>query len=188
PSAADTHRLAVAHGWARLLAAMVVVIAVGVAMMMPIAGLVLSLVAVTWLRAVTAVAFRDWALAFGRTAATVPYAAAFTVAVPPVLLAATVFGMEIDSLAACAFGAGAGAAALWTAPGVRGPRRSLERMFLRIAGSPRRIAVLGAVLALPTLAAVAGALSLTPSFAPMYGLASSLEGTLDRLHGAFDRF
>ncbi|MEV5831695.1 hypothetical protein AB0L25_39645 [Spirillospora sp. NPDC052242] len=184
---ADAHRLAVARGWSRLLAAMVVVIAVGAAMMMPVAGLALSLAAVTWLRAVTAVSFRDWTLAFGRTLATVPYAAACTVAVPPALLAATVFGVEIDALAACAFGAGAGAAVLWTAPGVRGPRRRLERMFLRIAGSPRTIAGLGAVLAVLTLAAVVGALSLTPSFAPMYGLAGWLESTLDRLHGAFDR-
>ncbi|RSN67864.1 hypothetical protein [Actinomadura sp. WAC 06369] len=187
-AAADAHRLAVAQGWARLLAAMVVVIAVGAAMMMPVVGLVLSLAAVTWLRAVTAVSFRDWTLAFGRTLATVPYAAVCTVAVPPALLAATVFGIEIDALAACAFGAGAGAAVLWTAPGVRGPRRRLERMFLRIAGSPRTIAGLGAVLAALTLAAVVGALSLTPSFAPMYGLAGWLESTLDRLHGAFDRF
>ncbi|QFG25257.1 phosphotransferase [Actinomadura sp. WMMB 499] len=185
---ADAHRLAVAQGWARLLAAMVVVIAVGAAMMMPIAGLALSLLAVTWLRAVTAVSFRDWTLAFGRTLATVPYAAVLTVAVPPALLAATVFGVEIDSLAACAFGAGAGAAVLWTAPGVRGPRRRLERIFLRVAASPRRIAAFGAVLTALTLAAVVGALSLTPSFAPMYGLASSVEAALDRLHGAFDRF
>ncbi|GGV43828.1 hypothetical protein GCM10010182_80510 [Actinomadura cremea] len=185
---ADGRRLAVAPGWARLLAAMVVVIAVGVAMMMPIAGLAVSLAAVTWLRAVTAVSFRDWALAFGRTLATVPYAAVCTVAVPPALLAATVFGVEIDSLAACAFGAGAGAAVLWTAPGVRGPRRRLERMFLRIAASPRTIAALGTVLAVLALASVAGALSLTPSFAPMYGLAGGLESALDRLDGAFDRF
>lgn len=130
--AADAHELAVARGWARLLAAMVVVIAVGVVIIAPIAGLVLSLGAVTLLRAVGTTA-RGWAWAFGRTLLTVPYAAAFTVAVPLGLVAVSAVGGEIDSLSACAFGAGAGAAVLWTAPGVSGPRRRLERMFLSVA-------------------------------------------------------
>ncbi|TDD20787.1 hypothetical protein E1287_41055 [Actinomadura sp. KC06] len=186
-TAADAHELAVAKGWARLLAAMVVVIAVGIAIMAPIAGLVLSLGAVTLLR-VAGTTARGWAWAFGRTLLTVPYAAAFTVAVPLGLVAVSAVGGEIDSLSACAFGAGTGAAVLWTAPGVSGPRRQLERMFLSVARRPRRIAAAGIVLGVLALAAVFGVLSLTPSFSPMYGLQSSLEGTMDRLQTAVNRF
>lgn len=184
---AKAHELAVAHGWARLLAAMVVVIAVAMVVMAPIAGLVLSLGAVTLLRFAGTTA-RGWAWAFGRTLLTVPYAAVFTVAVPLGLVAASAVGGEIDSLSASAFGAGAGAAVLWTAPGVSGPRRQLERMFMPVARSPRRIAVAGGVLAVLALPALVGALTLTPSFSPMYGLQSSLEGSMDRLQDAVNRF
>ncbi|WP_344893036.1 protein kinase domain-containing protein [Actinomadura meridiana] len=181
------HGLAVARGWARLLAALVVVIAVGIVIMAPIAGLVLSVGAVTLLR-VAGTSARGWAWALGRTLLTVPYAAAFTVAVPLGLVAVSAVGGEIDSLSACAFGAGAGAAVLWTAPGVSGPRRQLERMFLTVARRPRDIAVAGVVLGALALAAAVGALTLTPSFSPMYGLQSSLEGTMDRLQTSVDRF
>ncbi|MFB4303188.1 hypothetical protein [Actinomadura sp. NTSP31] len=179
--------LAVAQGWARLLAAMVVVIGVGVAVMMPIVGLLLTLVAVTLLRTAMSDTVAGWAWALGRTALTVPYAAALTVAVPLGLAAASVIGGEIDSLGACAFGAGAGAAVLWTAPGVSAPRRQLERMFMAVAGSPRHIAVAGVALGVLALLAVVGAMSLTPSFAPMYGWQSSLERSIDRLQNAMDR-
>lgn len=178
---------AVAQAWARLLAAMVVVIGVGVAVMMPIAGLLLTLVAVTVLRAATSDTVAGWAWALGRTALTVPYAAVLTAAVPLGLAAASVIGGEIDSLGACALGAGAGAAVLWTAPGVSAPRRQLERMFMAVAGSPRRIAVAGVALGVLALAAVVGAMSLMPSFAPMYGLQSALERSMDRLQNAMDR-
>jgi hypothetical protein len=177
----------VAQGWARLLAAMGVVIGVGIVVSMPIAGLVLTLAAVTVLRTTMSDTVAGWAWALGRTALTVPYAAALTVAVPVGLAAASVIGGEIDSLGACAFGAGAGAAVLWTAPGVSAPRRQLERMFRAVAGSPRHIAVAGVVLGVLALLAVVGALSLTPSFAPMYGLQSSLERSIDRLQNAVDR-
>ncbi|MGP4027832.1 protein kinase domain-containing protein [Actinomadura sp. 3N407] len=186
-TAAGAHGLAVARGWARLLAAMVVVIAVAVVVIAPIAGLVLSLGAVTLLR-VAGTTARGWAWAFGRTLLTVPYAAAFTVAVPLGLVAVSSVGGEIDSLSAAAFGAGAGAAVLWTAPGVSGPRRQLERMFLSAARRPRHIAAAGAVLGGLALVAVVGALTLTPSFSPMYGLQSSVEGTMDRLQTAVNRF
>ncbi|MDL4818726.1 protein kinase domain-containing protein [Actinomadura opuntiae] len=185
--AADAQDLAVAQGWARLLAAMVVVIGVGIAVMMPIVGLLLTLVAVTLLRAAMSRTVTGWAGALGRTALTVPYAAALTAAVPLALAAASVIGGEIDSLGACAFGAGAGAAVLWTAPGVSAPRRQLERMFLAVAGNPRHIAVAGVVLGVLALLAVVGAMSLRPSFAPMYGLQSSLERSIDRLQNAMDR-
>ncbi|WP_206700420.1 hypothetical protein, partial [Actinomadura sp. RB99] len=178
---------AVAQAWARLLAAMVVVIGVGVAVMMPIMGLLLTLVAVTALRAATSDTVAGWASAFGRTALTVPYAAVLAAAVPLGLAAASVIGGEIDSLGACALGAGAGAAVLWTAPGVSAPRRQLERMFMAVAGSPRRIAVAGVALGVLALVAVVGAMSLMPSFAPMYGLQSTLERSMDRLQNALDR-
>ncbi|TYB43230.1 hypothetical protein [Actinomadura chibensis] len=179
--------LAVARGWARLLTALVMVIAVAVVVMAPIAGLLLSLCAVTLLRlAGTTARGRAWA--FGRTLLTVPYAAAVAVAVPLGLVAATAVGGEIDSLGACAFGAGAGAAVLWTAPGVSAPRRQLERMFLSVARRPRRIAAAGALLGALALLAALGALTLTPSFSPMYGLQRSLESTMDRLQNAVNRF
>ncbi|RFS85834.1 hypothetical protein D0T12_12735 [Actinomadura spongiicola] len=186
-SAANAHGLAVARGWARLLAAMVVVIAVSVVIMAPIVGLAVSLGAVTLLR-VAGTTARGWAWAFGRTLLTVPYAAAFTVAVPLGLVAVSAVGGEIDSLSACAFGAGAGAAVLWTAPGVSGPRRQLERMFVSVARRPRGIATAGVVLGVLALAAVVGALTLTPSFSPMYGLQSSLESTMDRWQTGVNRF
>ncbi|WP_242901308.1 hypothetical protein [Actinomadura terrae] len=185
-SAARAHELAVAQGWARLLAAMVVVVGVGVAVMMPIVGLLASLAAVTLLRLGAAPSVRGWAWALGRTLLTVPYAAVFTVAVPLGLVAAAAVGGEVDPLAACAFGAGAGAAVLWTAPGVTGPRRQLERMALAAARRPGGIAAAGVLLGVLALFAVVGAMSLTPSFAPMYGLQSSLEATLDRLQNALN--
>ncbi|MFE9100606.1 protein kinase family protein [Actinomadura geliboluensis] len=188
---ARAHELKVALGWARLLTAMAVVIAVAVVVVVPVAGLAASLAAVTLLRlAGTPVGTwaKGWAGAFGRTLLTVPYAAAVAVAVPVVLVAAAAFGGKIDSLTAGAFGAGAGAAVLWTAPGVQGPRRQLERMFLPVARRPRTIA--GAVLGLGALALVAGvaALTLTPSFAPLYGAQQSLESALDRLQHAVNRW
>ncbi|QKG25888.1 serine/threonine protein kinase [Actinomadura verrucosospora] len=188
PVPAEPARPPVVRAWARLLAAMVVVIGVGVAVMMPVVGLVLTLAAVTVLRAATAGTAGDWARALGRTVLTVPYAAVFTVAVPVGLAATSALGGQIDSLGACAFGAGAGAAVLWTAPGVKAPRRQLERMFAAVAGNPRRIAVTGVVLGVLALLAVVGAMTLTPSFAPLYGMQSSLERAVDRLQNAAHRW
>ncbi|TDD69035.1 hypothetical protein E1293_36300 [Actinomadura darangshiensis] len=128
---AEAHEMRVVRGWARLLAAMAVVLGVGVVIMVPVVGLVLTLGAVTLLRvAGTPVesGARGWARAFGRTLVTVPYAAVVAVAVPLGLAAASAVGGKLDSLTACAFGAGAGAAVLWAAPGVSAPRRQLERI------------------------------------------------------------
>ncbi|MFA1549577.1 hypothetical protein [Actinomadura chokoriensis] len=183
---AEAHEMAVASGWARLLAAMVVVNAIAFAIMAPIAGLVLSLAAVTLLRLAGA-APGTRARALGRTLLTVPYAAVFTAAVPLGLVAASAVGGEIDSLTACAFGAGAGAAALWTAPGVKGPRRQLERIFLPLARGPRRVAAAVVGLGVLALLAGVGAMTLTPSFAPMYGLQQTLESSMDRLQHAVNR-
>ncbi|MFD0691135.1 hypothetical protein [Actinomadura fibrosa] len=182
--AVEAHELAVARGWARLLAAMVVVIGIGAAVMMPIVGLVLTLGAVTLLRAVAATTVRGRVWAFGRTLLTVPYAAVLAVAVPLALVAVSAVGGEIDSSGACALGAGAGAAVLWTAPGVGGPRRQLERAFLGIARRPRYIGIAVTVLGVLAVLAAFGAATLTPSFAPMYGLQSSLESLVDRLQNA----
>jgi hypothetical protein len=180
------HETAVTQGWARLLAAMVVVAGVGVVIMLPIAGLVLTLAAVTLLR-VAGTTARGWAWAFGRTLLTVPYAAVFTAAVPLGLAAASAVGGKLDSLTACAFGAGAGAAVLWTAPGVSAPRRQLERMFLPVARRPRAVAASVVGLGVLCLLVGVGAMTLTPSFSPTYGLQRTLESSMDRLQHAVNR-
>ncbi|MEV3922278.1 hypothetical protein [Actinomadura coerulea] len=177
------HDMAVTQGWARLLAAMVVVAGVGVVIMLPIAGLVLTLAAVTLLR-VAGTTARGWAGAVGRTLLTVPYAAVFTVAVPLGLAAVSAVGGKLDSLTACAFGAGAGAAVLWTAPGVSAPRRQLERMFLPVARRPRAVAAAVVGLGVLCLIVGVGAMTLTPSFSPTYGLQRTLESSMDRLQHA----
>ncbi|URN01919.1 hypothetical protein LUW76_38710 [Actinomadura madurae] len=166
---------------------MVVVIGVGVVIMVPIGGLVLTLGAVTLLRA-AGTAARGWARAFGRTLLTVPYAAVFAVAVPLCIAAASVVGGDVDPLAACAFGAGAGAAALWTAPGVSAPRRRLELAFLPVARRPRAVAAAALGLGVLCLLAGVGAMTLTPSFSPMYGLQQTLESAVDRFQHAVDRW
>ncbi|MFC0037392.1 hypothetical protein [Actinomadura rayongensis] len=176
------HELAVAHGWARLLAVLVVVIAAGVSVLAPVPGTVLSLGAVTVLRA-TGVRPRAWGAvaAVGRTAGALPYAAAVAVAGTLGLVALAVGGAAIEPLDAAALGAGAGTVALWTAPGASLPRKRLERAFLRTARVPHRIAAAGIVLGLAAFVVLAAALSLQPSFAPLYGTQSSLEASLARL-------
>jgi len=168
----------VAEAWARLLSAMVVVIAAAGAMMMPVAGIVVSVVAVVLLRLVGAPTGRERALSVGRMLVSLPYAAACGAVVTLGLVGLSVFGAEVDPLAVCGLGAGAGVAALWAAPGVRGPRLGLQRLLAPVA--PRGIALAGVVLGLLAFVAVVGAISLTPSFAPMYGLQSSVESTIAR--------
>jgi hypothetical protein len=114
----------------------------------------------------------------------VPYAALFTVAVAGGLIALSALDVEADPLGVCAFAAGAGACALWTAPGVAGPRRQLERWFAPVARSPRGVTLAGGALGLLTFLAVVGAISLTPSLAPMYGLQTSLESSIGSLQSA----
>ncbi|NKZ07778.1 hypothetical protein [Actinomadura latina] len=191
PVSGEAPEMRVALGWARLLAAMVVVIAIAVAIIAPVAGLVLSFAAVTLLRPAgtpESRGARGWAAALGRTLLTVPYAAVLAVAVPAGLAAVSAVGGRIDSLTACAFGAGAAAAVLWTAPGVRGPRRGLERMLLPLARRPRLVAAAAVCLGVPALLAVAGAMTLGPSFAPMYGVQQTLESSMDRLQHAVNRW
>src|SRR5690606_11686781 len=190
PAGAGRRGPGVARGWARLLAALVMLIAVAAAVIAPVAGLLLTLGAVTLLRAAGADGgpARRFPAALGRTLVTVPYAAAAAVGVPPGPVAVSALGGRVDSLTAAACGAGAGAAVLWTAPGVDTPRRQLVRTFLPVARRPRRAAAAVAVLSGLTLVAGVAALSLTPSFSPLYGLQNSVEGTMDRLQTAVNRF
>ncbi|MFI6520171.1 hypothetical protein ACIBF1_31765 [Spirillospora sp. NPDC050679] len=178
------HELAVAQGWARLLSVLVVVVAAGVSVMIPVVGPLLSIGAVALLRVLGETSVRGRLLALGRTAATLPYAAVFTAAVPLALAALSLLRLQVDALGACAFGAGAGTVVLWAAPGVRGPRRQLERAFMTIADVPRWIAAAGIGLGLLAFLSIVGAMSLTPSFSPLYGLQSTLANSLIRLQSA----
>ncbi|REE98941.1 serine/threonine-protein kinase [Thermomonospora umbrina] len=195
-------RLAVGAAWSRLLAVLAVVLVVAVAIMMPVVGIVVAAAGAFGLRLWDSAALRASSGAAGeaggraspvagdvvraalRTALTLPYAAAFTVAVTLALASLVAVGVPTATLGACAWGVGAGAAALWTGPGVRAPRRQLERLFGVIAPEPRRIAVVGAALGVVAFVAVIGAVSLTPSFAPMYGLQNSVVSALDRFQSA----
>ncbi|MGI5167959.1 hypothetical protein ACQEU3_26775 [Spirillospora sp. CA-253888] len=178
------HELAVAQGWARLLSVLVVVVAAGISVMAPVVGPLLSIGAVALLRVLGETSVRGRLLALGRTAATLPYAAVFTAAVPLALAALSLLRLQVDALSACAFGAGTGTVVLWAAPGVRGPRRQLERAFMTIADVPRWIAAAGIGLGLLAFLAIVGAMSLTPSFSPLYGLQSTLANSLIRLQSA----
>ncbi|WP_067481527.1 hypothetical protein [Actinomadura hibisca] len=178
------HELAVAQGWSRLLSVLVVVIAAGVSIMIPVVGPLLSIGAVALLRVAGETSVRGRLLALGRTAVTLPYAAFFTAAVPLALAALSLLRLQVDALSACAFGAGTGTVVLWAAPGVRGPRRQLERAFMAVADVPRWIAAAGIGLGLLAFLAIVGAMSLTPSFSPLYGLQSTLANALIRLQSA----
>ncbi|GLZ15122.1 hypothetical protein Acsp04_53570 [Actinomadura sp. NBRC 104425] len=186
PAAASgrPRQAAVVRGWARLLSAMVVVLAVGLAIMLPLLGALVSVAAVAALRLRPAAGLRGLLSALARTAATLPYAAVFALAVGAGLIALSLFGVEADPLGVCAFAAGAGAGALWAAPGVTGPYRRLEQWFAAVARSPRRLAAAGAALGVLAFLAVVGAISLTPSLAPMYGLQTSTESLIARLQAA----
>ncbi|SEF79500.1 Serine/threonine protein kinase [Thermomonospora echinospora] len=189
-------RLAVGTAWSRLLAVLTVVLVAGVTIMMPVAGLVAAVLGALALRVWDSAAARasggtgtgrvspapaDVARAVLRTALTLPYAAVVTVVVTVVLASLVVLEVRTTALEAAAWGAGAGAAVLWTGPGVRAPRRQLERLFEALAPEPGRIVLLGAVLGALAFVSVIGAVSLTPSFAPMYGLQNSVASALDRL-------
>ncbi|MFC5746797.1 hypothetical protein [Actinomadura rugatobispora] len=176
----EAHELAVARAWSRLLTAMVVVIAVGIAIAMPLAGIALSLAAVTVLRAGSDGAAR----AVGGAALGVVCAAPVAVLVTLGLAAISLLGVEVDPLGACAFGAGAAVGVLWAVPGARGPRRRLEEAFASVVRGPGRIVPAGIVLGVLALGAVVAAISLTPSLAPMYGLQSTLESSVARFQHA----
>ncbi|WP_019633103.1 hypothetical protein [Actinomadura atramentaria] len=179
------HELAVAQGWARLLSVLVVVVAAGVSVLAPAPGLVLTLLAALALRAL-AIRPPAWAVlsSLGRTILSAVYAGAVAAAVTYALIGLAAVDVLLNPLDAAAFGAGAAAIALWTAPGASLPRQSLERVFFLAARVPHRIAIAGVVLGLAAFAVVAAAMSLTPSFAPLYGLQSSLDASLTRLQSS----
>jgi serine/threonine protein kinase len=196
-------RLAVVSAWSRLLTYLVVATVVSIAIMMPIVGIVLAIAGVFALHAGDAAAARTdrdagvfrlllaplstpaaLVRGAGLTALTLPFAAVCTVVVTLLLVSLVVVGLEPNVAGACAWGVGAGVAVLWSGPGVRGPRRQLIRLFAAVAPGPRSIALMGGVLGVLAFAAVAGAVSLTPSFAPMYGLQNTLFSSLDHLQSA----
>jgi hypothetical protein len=195
--------LAVLPAWSRLFAYLVVATVVSFAIMMPIVGIVLAAAGAFVLHAGDAAAARTGRAAgafrlllaplaapgtllrgAGLTALTIPYAAVFTVVITLLLVSLVATGLEPNVAGACAWGVGAGVYVLWSGPGVRGPRRQLIRVFGAVAPEPRRIALVGAVLGILTFAAIVGAFSLTPSFAPMYGLQYTLFTSLEHLQSA----
>jgi hypothetical protein len=195
--------LAVVPAWSRLFAYLVVAIVVSIAIMMPIVGIVLAVAGGFVLRAGDAAAERAGrdagalrlllaplsapaALLRGAalTALTIPYAAVFAVVVTLILISLVVLSLEPAVAGACAWGVGAAVYVLWAGPGVHGPRRQLRRVFGAVASEPRRIALVGAALGTLAFVAVVGAVSLTPSFAPMYGLQYTLFSSLDHLQSA----
>ncbi|WP_026414743.1 hypothetical protein [Actinomadura oligospora] len=182
-SVAD-HELAVVRGWARLLAVLVIVIAGCVAVMMPVVGVTVSALAVTLLRITRARGTLGRIEAVGRTILSLPYAAVFAVGVPLMVVGVAAVGVELSTLGAGALGAGTGTIALWTAPGAGGARRALESAFEPLAWRPGTVAAAGLVLGVLTLAGLVAAMSFTPSFAPLYGLQSSLEATLSRFQNS----
>ncbi|MEV4257721.1 hypothetical protein AB0J52_31565, partial [Spirillospora sp. NPDC049652] len=180
----DVHELAVVRGWARLLAVLVIVLAGCASVMMPVVGVAVSAFAVAVLRMARARGGFGLLEALGRTLVSVPYAAVFAVAVPLMVMGLAAADVELSPLGAIALGAGTGTIALWTAPGAGGARRALETAFEPLAWRPGTLAVAGLVLGVLTLGGLVAAMSFTPSFAPLYGLQSSLEATLSRFQNA----
>ncbi|WP_033424238.1 hypothetical protein [Actinomadura flavalba] len=177
----------VMQGWARLLAVLVVLNAAALTVLLPVIGVAANVLAVAALR----VASRrpsagKFAEALARMAGTLAVAAVVAVLVPLALAGLAAGGVRVSPLDSAAVGAAAGVLTLWTAPGVSQPRRKLELIFLRATGHPYAIAAIGTALGLLAFLGVAAAMSLTPSFAPMYGLQSSVEAYLARLHNALD--
>lgn len=187
----------VVEGWSRLLAYLVVAIVIGYTVMMPFFGLVLAFAGAAYLRAGDVHARRHTGgllrlLAGPLTApldllrgsagafVSLPYAAVVAVLLPPAIMAASAFDVEVHPLVGAAWGAGAASYVLLAAPGVRVPRRQLVRVFRALAGEPRSIAVIGAALCALALAALAGAIALQPSFAPVYELENSITQALSR--------
>jgi hypothetical protein len=199
-SAAD----AVVVGWARLFTALVVVIAVGFAVVLPFPGLLLAPAAASYLRASDLHARRhgggllrllagplnsplDLLRGLARTLLSLPYAAALAVAVPMAVMAASAVRVEVEPVVGAGWGAGAAAFVVLAAPGVRVPRRQLVRVFITLGREPRWIAVLGVVLCVLALAAAAGAILLRPTFAPMYELQNSVTQSLSHFQHSVRR-
>lgn len=195
---------AVVEGWSRLFAYLLVAIVAGFAVVLPFFGLVLALATVSYLRAGDLHARRhrggllrllagpltvplDLLRGVLGTIVTLPYAAVLAVAVPLLVMLGAAVNVEVEPLVGAAWGAGAAAYVLLAAPGVAAPRRQLVRVFTAFAGEPRRIAVAGVLLCALALAAVAGAIVLRPSFAPMYELENSIAQQLSQFQHSAHR-
>jgi hypothetical protein len=195
---------AVIEGWSRLFAYLVVAIVAGFTVVLPFFGLLLALAGASYLRAGDLHARRhrggllralagpltaplDLVRGVAGTLVTVPYAAAVAVAVPLIVMGGAVADVEVAPLVGAAWGAGAAAYVLLAAPGVRTPRRHLVRVFTAFADEPRRIAWAGVLLCALGLAAVAGAILLRPSFAPVYELENSIAQELSHFQHSVHR-
>jgi eukaryotic-like serine/threonine-protein kinase len=204
PRVADETVDAVVEGWSRLFTYLVVATLFGLSVITPFFGLLLALAGASYLRAGQAHARRhahtmlrlvvgpltaplDLIRGVAGTLLTVPYAAVCAVAVPMGIMAAAAVGVQVAPLVAAAWGAGAGAYVLLAAPGVRAPRRHLVEVFTVLANGPRRIAVVGALLCVVTLAVLAAAIVLRPTFAPMYELENSIAQELSRFQDSIQQ-
>jgi eukaryotic-like serine/threonine-protein kinase len=102
-------------------------------------------------------------------------------------MATAAFDVEVHPLVGAAWGAGVAAYVVLAAPGVRTPRRHLIRVFTALAYEPRRIAAVGGLLCVATLAVLAGAIALGPSFSPMYELKNSIAQELSRFQDSIQQ-
>jgi hypothetical protein len=188
---------AVIEGWSRLFAYLIVAIVVGFTVVLPFFGLLLAIAAASYLRAGHLHARRhnggllrllagplttplDLARGTAGTLVSLPYAAVFAVAVPMLVMSVAAVDIEVAPLVGAAWGAGAAAYVMLAAPGIRVPRRQLVRIFVALAGEPRRFAVAGLLLCALALAAVAGAIVLQPRFSPVYELKNSIAQQLSQ--------
>ncbi|MCO6007522.1 hypothetical protein NE236_21315 [Actinoallomurus purpureus] len=204
PRAAEETVDAVVEGWSRLFAYLVVAIVLGLSVIMPFFGLLLALAGASYLRAGQVHARRhpggllrlvvgpltaplDLVRGVAGTLLTVPYAAVFAVVVPMAIMATAAIDVQVAPLVAAAWGAGAAAYVLLAAPGVRAPRRHLVQVFTALAYGPRRIAVVGILLCVVTLAVLAAAIVLKPTFAPMYELENSIAQELSRFQDSIQQ-
>jgi hypothetical protein len=204
PRVAEETVDAVVEGWSRLFTYLVVAIVFGLSVITPFFGLLLALATASYLRAGQAHARRhpqtllrlvvgpltaplDLVRGVAGTLLTVPYAAVFAVAVPMAIMVAAAVDVQVAPLVAAAWGAGAAAYVLLAAPGVRVPRRHLIQVFTALASGPRRIAFVGALLCVVTLAVLAAAIVLKPTFAPMYELENSIAQELSRFQDSIQQ-
>jgi hypothetical protein len=118
---------------------------------------------------------------------TLPYAAVFAVAVPLLIMSASAAHVQVAPLVGAAWGAGAAAYVVLAAPGVRAPRRQLVRMFVAFAAEPRRFAIVGVLLCVLAMVAMAGAIVLQPGFSPIYELKNSIAEQLSSFQHSMRR-
>lgn len=202
---ADGHPAdAAVEGWSRLCAYLTVAVVAGFAAILPFFGLLLALVGASYLRAGDLHVRRrrgsllrllagplavplDLVRGALGTLLTLPYAAVPAVAVPLLAMLGAAANVEVEPLAAAAWGVGVAAYVLLAAPGLTAPRRQLIRVFTALAADPRRIAVAGIVLCGLALAAVAGAIVVSPSFTPMYELENTIAAKLSQIQHSVHR-